>query len=539
MASNFRKSFNFRDGMQVATDDLVVSSNKVGVGTTAPARNLSVHGSSEFVGIATFTDAFHVGAAATFVGPVTLGSNVTVSTAGSVTAVNFYGDGATLSNLPTSQWVDTDVGLGFTSIYASGNVGVGTTDPRHTFQIAGDPITGGSGYTLGVAFDDFGNQYAAGIITANRFSGSLEATFLTGTISSARFPEGYAITGVITSVNGFEGNLIGTATNARQLVDFPHIGVTGLGATNINVTGVTTSATVHVGTSGTGFAALSTGKIGVGTALPTSDIAVRKEFLATSEVVSNKGQARVAVGQSVGVGQSTGMMRFGASANTFDVVNNSWGNLNFILHGGPAIPDGVVGQSTGRWGFVYGQTNAERMSLTYDGYLGIGNTQPSYNLDVTGTGNITSNLNVGGNCVVTGNLSAGSFSLPNIVNSLNVYNTTGVSTFANIEASATADFSACSFVGVSTLGVGTDTANANKGLTVKNYAEINDVLVNDQLYCGGSGSGIGTFAGTVTAVNGFRSTDGAPYAIQVDYASSPARIIFTVAGIGVTVLNLY
>lgn len=539
MASNFRKSFNFRDGMQVATDDLVVSSNKVGVGTTAPARNLSVYGSSEFVGVATFTDAFHVGAAATFIGPVTLGPNVTVSAAGSVTAVNFYGDGATLSNLPTSQWVDTDVGLGFTSIYAIGNVGVGTTDPRHTFQIAGDPITGGSGYTLGVAFDDFGNQYAAGIITANRFSGNLEATFLTGTIPEARLPENFQVAGIISALTNFTGDVIGTALNARNLVDFPDIGVTGLGATNINVTGVTTSATVHVGTSGTGFAALSSGKIGVGTALPTSDIAVRKEYLATAEVVSEKGQARVSVGQSVGVGQSTGMMRFGYSANTFEVVNNSWGNLNFVVHGGPAIPNGVVGQSTGRWGFVYGQTNAERMSLTYDGYLGIGNTQPSYNLDVTGTGRFTSNVTVGGNFTVTGNISGGSFTLPSIIVSSNLYNTTGVSTFANLKATTTADFTACSFVGVNTLGVGTDTAIANKGLTVKSGAVVDNLDIDNQLYCGTGGSGIATFLGSVTAVNGFKSTAGAPRAIEIDYASSPNRIIFTVQGIGVTVLNLY
>lgn len=538
MASNFRKSFNFRDGMQVATDDLVVSSNKVGVGTTAPARNLSVYGSSEFVGIATFTDAFHVGAAATFVGPVTLGSNVRVSAAGSVTAVSFYGNGATLSNLPTSQWIDTDVGLGFTSIYAVGNVGIATTDPRHALQIAGNPL-GASGYTLGVSFDKFGNQYAAGIITANQFSGNLEATFLTGTIPEDRLPANFQVAGIISALTNFTGDVIGTALNARNLVDFPTIGVTGLGATNINVTGVTTSATVHVGTSGTGFAALSSGKIGVGTALPTSDIAIRKEFLGTLEVVSNKGQAVVSVGQSVGVGQSTGAIRFGATANTFDVVNNSWGNLNFVLHGGPAIPNGVVGQSTGRWGFVYGQTNAERMSLTYDGYLGIGQTQPSYNLDVTGTGRITGNFTVGGNLIVTGNVTSGTFSLPSVISGSNLSVTTGFTTVANLKATETVDFRSCSFVGVNTLGVGTLTAVANRGLTVKNNAQINKLDIEDSLYCGTTGSGIGTFSGSVTAVNGFKSTAGAPRSIEIDFASSPNRIVFTVQGIGVTVLNLY
>ena len=539
MASNFRKSFNFRDGMQVATDDLVVSSNKVGVGTTAPSRNLSVYGSSEFVGVATFTDAFHVGAAATFIGPVTLGANVRVSTAGSITAVSYYGNGATLSNLPTSQWVDTDVGLGFTSIYAVGNVGVGTTDPRHVLQIAGNPL-GASGYTQGVSFDSFGNQYASGIITANRFSGSLEANLLTGIIPEDRLPASFQVSGIISALTNFTGDVIGTALNARQLVDFPTIGVTGLGATYINVTGVTTSATVHVGTSGTGFAALSSGKIGVGTALPTSDIAVRKEFLGTLEVVSNKGLARVAVGQSVGVGQSSGMMRFGASDNTLDVVNNSWGNLNFVLHGGPAIPVGSPsGLTTGRWGFVYGQTNVERMSLTYDGYLGIGQTQPTFNVDVTGTGRFTSNVTIGGNLTVTGNISGGTITLPSIISGSNLSVTTGVTTVSNLKVTETADLRSASFVGVNTIGIGTASAVAFKGLTVKNNAQINDLTIDDQFYCGLTGSGIGTFSGSVTASNGFKSTAGAPYAIEIDYASSPARIIFTVQGIGVTSLRLY
>ena len=44
--------------------------------------------------------------------------------------------------MPTSQWLDKDVGLGFTSIYNRGYVGVATDDPRHTLQIGGttDPL---------------------------------------------------------------------------------------------------------------------------------------------------------------------------------------------------------------------------------------------------------------------------------------------------------------------------------------------------------------------------------------------------------------
>ena len=197
MASNFRKAFNFRDGMQVATDDLVVSSNKIGIGTTSPARNLSVHGTSEFVGVTTFRDQFHVGAAATFIGPLDVGS-VSVSAAGSVTATNFYGDGGTLSNLPTSQWVDTDVGLGFTSIYNVGNVGVGTTDPRWQLQVGGNPLAG-TGYTYGFIVDHAGNTRSEGISTALRFDGFLEADLLTGKVTTDILPENLSITGILTA----------------------------------------------------------------------------------------------------------------------------------------------------------------------------------------------------------------------------------------------------------------------------------------------------------------------------------------------------
>ena len=41
-----------------------------------------------------------------------------------------------------------DVGLGFTSIYNEGNVGVGTTDPRFTFQIGPNNNAAAVGFGL-------------------------------------------------------------------------------------------------------------------------------------------------------------------------------------------------------------------------------------------------------------------------------------------------------------------------------------------------------------------------------------------------------
>ena len=106
------------------------------VGGTVQADGLDIS-SSEAVAITSATigrvDADNVIVGIT---SITNGIITATSTAGVVT---YYGDGGRLLNLPTSQWLDIDVGLGFTSIYAQGNVGVDTTDPRFVFQVGGVP----------------------------------------------------------------------------------------------------------------------------------------------------------------------------------------------------------------------------------------------------------------------------------------------------------------------------------------------------------------------------------------------------------------
>lgn len=52
--ADYRKSFNFRNGVQVDNDNLVVNSNGlVGVGTTVPTEVLDVRGTARVVGLAT------------------------------------------------------------------------------------------------------------------------------------------------------------------------------------------------------------------------------------------------------------------------------------------------------------------------------------------------------------------------------------------------------------------------------------------------------------------------------------------------------
>ena len=64
--------------------------------------------------------------------------------------VTYYGDARFLQGMPTSQWIDKDVGLGFTSIYNRGFVGVATDDPRFALQIAGGISTTAFNYGVGI-----------------------------------------------------------------------------------------------------------------------------------------------------------------------------------------------------------------------------------------------------------------------------------------------------------------------------------------------------------------------------------------------------
>ena len=471
--ANYRKSFNFRNGVQVDDDNLVVNGvGNVGIGTTIPTELLDVRGTAKVVGLVTANNIFVTGIS-TF-SDIRIGTGITIdASSGVITATKFFGDGATLSNLPTSQWIDTDVGLGFTSIYAQGNVGVGTTDPRNNFQVGGNPYDGAGGVGINSVS---GNIKTSGIVSATSFIGFgsgltlLNASNISsGTISAARvpqlnsssMPDNFSVSGIITATGGFvgivtgnvtgnvtgdvtgnltgnvtgdvTGDVVGIASTARSLTGTPDITVGTVTATKLiaNVievpsTGITTiSQLLHVGTGGTAFAALVSGRTGIGTANPSSDFQIRKSADVLAEIISESGQSQVSIGQSVGVGNSNAVLRFGNSANTFDVINRDTGNLNMVLHGGGS------GIDTGRFDWIYGQTNAELMSLTYGGRLGIGNTDPDTNLHVVGTSTVTGNAWFGGNVTITGTLSAGTITLPSLI-SANISNTSGMSTFFDI-----------------------------------------------------------------------------------------------------------
>lgn len=472
--ANIRKQFNFRNGVQVDDDNLVVSpTGLVGIGTTVPTELLHVSdGNARVSGFLTASQlrgqTLTVFDTATIediaLGNSLVGAGVSVRS-GFITAtdptgiVTYYGDAKFLQGMPTSQWIDKDVGLGFTSIYNRGFVGVATDDPRFTLQVAGGIST--TAFNYGVGIHSSGDIYATGIVTAYSFTGiGSELTLLDGanielgTISNDRLPiiandrlaSDLNISGIITAgsfsgplTGNVTGNVTGIATGAEGLVGSPDIIVGVLTASAVaassfiggitgDVTGTATTARSLTATADVDIADLTVGvatvstllsatRIGIGTDSGlTNDLTIVSDGQATIKLRSGIGTSDVvpsivSLGSTTSLVEDSGSLRYNNSSLSYpysayqalDLVNFGNGNLNFYLQAGTA------GVGTGDFHWHHTGSN-NLMTLTYGGNLGIGKTDPSARLEVAGLTSttdvfVTDNVQIGGNVSVSGDLS--------------------------------------------------------------------------------------------------------------------------------------
>ena len=506
--ANYKKQFNFRNGVQVDDDNFIVSpTGLVGIGTTVPTEAIDAYGNARVSGFLTATSIYakvlevsgEVG-----IGTLTVdrlvGAGISIS-GGIVTAsdstgiVTYYGDARYLQGMPTSQWIDTDVGLGYTSIYAAGNVGVGTTDPRFTFQVGGNTDTSVAGFISGVGISSTGNLLISGITTAHKFVGIgsdltlLDADNITsGTVTNDRLPvlenskipNDFVVTGVITAtrfdgdvVGGLTGDVTGTASTALSLSGTPNIvvgiltanavaassfigGITGnvtgnLTGTATTAASLTSTADVDIADLTVGVATVSTtlvadGNVGIGTSVPGTDLMIKREGASSRiAVISDTEAAVVSVGKSDQLTGQNAEIRFGntsglfpySSTDSFDLINHGKGNFNYYLD------VSTVGVNTGNF-FWHHQADDRLMTLTYQGNLGIGVTEPNARLHVGGGATFAGDVNTLSNVYVGGTLDAPavvtqSLTVPTISVDLlegNVNATTGVSTFATINVGA-------------------------------------------------------------------------------------------------------
>ena len=380
--ANFRKTFNIRKGVQVDQDNFLVNENGlVGIGTSVPSEFLDVVGNAKVSGLTTTRTLF--AGTATADNLTSTNANIT----GVITATSISVGGVTFSSIvgySTNAWIIKSSGISTTL-----NVGIGTTQANssHSLIIGSNP-TSGEGITLN---GPDGNINSSGIMTATSFFGSganltsLNASNIsTGTIDDSYLPS------TITATT-FTGDLTGTASTATVadgLQNTPDINVGLLTATNI----VGTSLSVGIITSTSSLHLTETGSsIGIGTNNPTTDLQIRRSGNAVLEVVSDTNKAKIGLGNSLGIGNSSAEIRFHNS--NLEFYNYDVGNIDTIIH------KGTGAGTTGNFRWIY--DNGVLLSLTYDGNLGINQTSPTHKLHVSGIATFTDDVDFGTSSDVT------------------------------------------------------------------------------------------------------------------------------------------
>ena len=379
----------------------------VGIGTIDPRFPLQIGGNEDLLDFKEGVGISSGGIVAT--GIVTAGIGFTGSLTGNVVAgVATVGVLSVTDNVNVSGIVTA--GIGFTG------------------SLTGDVVAGVATVGFLTVTD---NVNVSGIVTAGiGFTGSL-----TGNVVAGVATIGIATVGFLTSTgDACVAGILTTLTLSSDLLESrratisEEISCIGLDA---GPTGVVTAKAVILTDSVLGVATASTlrvDKIGIGLDDPTQDFDYLKVGIATVQIVGTE-SAILSIGQRsadpTGVAVSTGGMRFGSTDKTFDLYNGDNGDFNYYLQ-----LSGEVGLNTGSFNWYH--TTNKRMTLTYDGKLGINNATPTNILDVVGSTKFDGDVSITNNLTVDG-LISGTVLLPSIFIDKNISTTIGVSTFMDVD----------------------------------------------------------------------------------------------------------
>ena len=544
--ANIRKSFNFRNGVQVDNDNFVVNANGlVGIGTSVPQNYLlNVYGDTRTTGLTTTRD-LYVTQNVEISGITTVG----VLTASSIDVANGVNVGGALTaatlKLANGETVDNLIGFARTTfITDNGGVGLHTTSK---IGINTTTSPGASNPELSV----FGNANVTGIITATTFSGNVTGDVNSGISTFTELKVGTAITmsaGIVTAttfIGNLTGNVTGIATTATNLADGANI-TTG----TINDARLPDLITSNINIlSGTSYF----NKIGVNTTTPSSDIHVRNNIQTEIQVTSDSNASLIGLGRSESITGYNGVLRYGNTDAAFsqfsdpyslDIMNYGTGNLNFYLN-----PSSIAG-TTG--GFFWHKETNRLMALTSAGNLGVGLTNPAYKLQVNGTAYVSGDVEFANNLNLTNNLilaSGGSIGINSsspaqkldVVG--NIAATGNIVSVGNITAGSISTTSGTSSQFLKADG----SIDSSTYLTsaLQNVVEDTNPQLGGNLnlngksitgVCTANFAGIVTTTRSITAAQGFTSGIGVTTPVQISVTGS--TLTFTVVGVGSTSLTL-
>ena len=329
----------------------ILSSGNVGIGTLTPTYTLDVSGTGRYIG-GFSTSGIYPGPSQTF-SVNSGGQSWTTGVIGTYVAANAGGT----SNYPGGLFfqtknADNNIATVPTTkmvIDASGNMGVGTTAPGYQLDVSGQ-INANNG-SNGIAFSSFVPAIAgAGNVTQSLIqlgSGSYGGRFGGGIVQNS----GPILT--LATVNA------GTTTEVMRILN-----------TNVGIGTTAPTGKLHIyEATGTGDAGAASGSLVI-------------EHGNTGGVSSIIFPSK----NNSGAGADYGYIRFRDDVNNSTSAEQGRLEIGTENDNGPAgsVMDALILQKSG-------------------GYVGVGTSNPTYTLDVTGTGRFTSDVSINGNLVV-GNL---------------------------------------------------------------------------------------------------------------------------------------